>query len=447
MRKIEILLIFLLILLASCNNENEESLVKSNSEISFTILKTKAGDTNFSVGDEIGVYAVVSAQNLQSSGNFADNKRFRWNGTAFIPVDNANKIITAPGVILDFYTYYPYNSAISSAINSNFNVSTDQSSNITYSDLMTASFKNASYNTIIPLTFRHLMTTTEITFHKGSNSITSAKLTGRNIAAQNVNFTDGSYTTVSSASDITLYKTSETSDAVTYRALVPKQSINTGSQIFSFVVNGTLTRSYLSNENLNLVSGSKNTYDVYLAYKITASAGTGGTVSGAGNYNVGSTCNLSAFPSSGYKFSGWYEGSTLVSNDATYSFTPTGDRSLTAAFAVNETYETSYTVSINPSSFNFIATGGSQSFTITSNKIVKTYVNGTLTNTSSTASTDYSISVSGTGFSASGNQVIAADNSSTSSRMGILNVTAGATSVSADLLQDGKVGVDVGIID
>lgn len=446
MRKFDILLSFLLLLLVSCNNDNEGSLVKSNSEIAFTILKTKAGDTNFAIGDEIGVYAVVSGQSLQSSGNFADNKRFRWNGSAFIPVDDANKIVTAPGVTLDFYTYYPYNSAISSAINSNFNVSADQSSNITYSDLMTAAFKNASYNTIIPLTFRHLMTTTEITFHKGNNSVTSAKLTGRNIATQNVNLADGSYTTVSSASDITLYKTSETSDAVTYRTLVPKQSINAGSQIFSFVVNGTLTRSYLSNENLNLVSGSKNTYDVYLAYKITASAGTGGTVSGSGNYNVGSTCILAATPNSGYKFSGWYESGTLINSAANYSFTPTGDRSLTAQFAVNETYETSYTVSINPSSFNFIATGGSQSFTITCNKIVETYVNGTLTNTTSTTSTDYSVTVTGTGFSVSGNQVIATDNNSTSSRMGILSVTAGSATTSVDLLQDGKVSVDIGII-
>lgn len=446
MRKFDILLSFLLLLLVSCDNENEKSLVNSNSEVTFTILKTKAGDTNFNVGDEIGVYAVVSGQNLQSSGNFADNKQFRWNGTAFIPVNEQNKIVTAPGVILDYYTYYPYNSSLNSATNSNFNVSTNQTSNITYSDLMTASFKSAAYNTIIPLTFKHLMTTTEISFHKGNNSVTSAKLTGRNIAVQNMNFFDSSYNTVSSASDITLYKTTETSDVVTYRALIPKQSITSGSPIFSFVVNGSLTRSYIANENLNLTVGSKNTYDVYLAYKIIASTGAGGAVSGAGNYNIGSTCNLIATPNSGYKFSGWFEGATLVSSNLTYSFIPSSDRSLTAQFAVNETYETSYTVSLNSSSFNFVATGGSQSFTVTCNKIVKTYVNGTLTKTTTTASTDYSVSASGTGFSVSGNQVIAADNNNTSSRLGTLTVTAGSATTSADLLQDGKVSVDIGII-
>jgi len=445
MKKLYILLCFF-ILLSSCNNENENFLETNNSEFTFTIMKTKAGDTSFSIGDEIGVYAVVNGQSLQSAGNFADNKRFRWNGSAFVPVDEANKILTAPGLSINFYAYYPYSSSFNSATSSTFNVATDQSSDITSSDFMSASFIGANYNTNIPLTFTHLMTTIEVNFHKGNNSITNAKILARYITAQNMNIANDSYAVMGSKYDISLYKYQETPDVVTYRAIIPIQSISSGSQIFSFLVNGTLTRSYIANEFFRLGSGTKNTYNVYLAYKITASAGTGGTVSGAGNYNVGSTCNLVATPNSGYKFSGWYESGTQISSDANYSFSPTADRSITAAFAVNETYETSYTVSVSPSSFNFIATGGSHSFTVTCNKIVNTYVDGTLTNTSSTASTDYSVSVSGTGFSLSGNQVIAADNNSTLSRMGILTVTAGSAATSADLLQDGKINIDVDII-
>ena len=97
MNKLYVLLCFF-ILLSSCNNENENLPGINNGEVTFTILKTKAGDTSFSIGDEIGVYAVVNGQSLQSSGNFADNKRFRWNGSAFVPVDEANKILTAPGL-------------------------------------------------------------------------------------------------------------------------------------------------------------------------------------------------------------------------------------------------------------------------------------------------------------------------------------------------------------
>lgn len=445
MNKLYVLLCFF-ILLSSCNNENENLPGINNGEVTFTILKTKAGDTSFSIGDEIGVYAVVNGQSLQSSGNFADNKRFRWNGSAFVPVDEANKILTAPGLSIDFYAYYPYSSSMSSATGSVFDVSTDQSSSITSSDFMSATFIGANSNTNIPLTFRHLLTTIEINFHKGNNSITSAKLLGKYISAQSMNLASDTYVTVGSKYDITLYKYQETPDVVTYRAIIPKQSISSGSQIFSFVVNGTLTRSYIANEFFRLGAGTINTYNVYLAYKVSAAAGEGGMVTGGGNYNIGSTCNLIATPNIGYKFSGWYENSSLVSANSTYSFTPTADRALFALFAVNETYETSYNVSINPSSLNFVATGGSQSFAVTCNKVVKTYVDGTLINTTSTASNDYSISVSGTGFSVLGNQVIAADNNNTLSRMGILTVTAGNASTSIDLLQDGKVNIDIGII-
>lgn len=58
-----------------------------------------------------------------------------------------------------------------------------------------------------------------------------------------------------------------------------------------------------------------------------------GTVTGAGQYQDGQTCNLVATPASGKVFNGWYNGASLVSSDANYSFTVTGNLSLTAKFA------------------------------------------------------------------------------------------------------------------
>ena len=69
-------------------------------------------------------------------------------------------------------------------------------------------------------------------------------------------------------------------------------------------------------------------------YTITATANptAGGTVSGAGTYNSGSTCTLTATPASGYTFTNWTSGSTVVSTNATYSFTVTANRTLKANF-------------------------------------------------------------------------------------------------------------------
>jgi hypothetical protein len=75
----------------------------------------------------------------------------------------------------------------------------------------------------------------------------------------------------------------------------------------------------------------------YASFTIQTSANptVGGTVSGAGTYNYGSTCTLTATPSTGYTFTNWTENGEVVSTEATYSFTVTGNRDLVANFGQN----------------------------------------------------------------------------------------------------------------
>ena len=58
----------------------------------------------------------------------------------------------------------------------------------------------------------------------------------------------------------------------------------------------------------------------------------GGTVSGGGKYSSGNTCVLSAKTNVGYAFDGWYEGSTKLSSDKSYSFKVLSNRIITAKF-------------------------------------------------------------------------------------------------------------------
>ncbi len=62
----------------------------------------------------------------------------------------------------------------------------------------------------------------------------------------------------------------------------------------------------------------------------------GGTVSGSGTYLEGAECTLTATPSEGWRFVNWTENGEVVSTEATYTFTATGDRTLVANFAEAE---------------------------------------------------------------------------------------------------------------
>ena len=80
----------------------------------------------------------------------------------------------------------------------------------------------------------------------------------------------------------------------------------------------------------------------------SASFAPGGSVSGGGGYGTGGNVTLTATPVAGYRFTGWSEGGSIVSNGISYSFTAAADRSLVANFLP--------VVSINggtPGTFNF----------------------------------------------------------------------------------------------
>ena len=93
-----------------------------------------------------------------------------------------------------------------------------------------------------------------------------------------------------------------------------------------------------------------------------------------------------------------------------------------------------YTLSVSVSSLSFAGTGETKSFTVTSTKQKK--VNGV--NSGSPVSVGYSNSISGTGFSISGNSVTAKNNASSSSRSGTITVTQGESGkkVTVSLSQD-----------
>lgn len=79
----------------------------------------------------------------------------------------------------------------------------------------------------------------------------------------------------------------------------------------------------------------------------------GGTTSGGGSYNTGTQATVTAIPVTGYNFTNWTESGNVVSADASYTFTVSGDRLLVANFGLEE-----YTISTSSAPANGGTTSG-----------------------------------------------------------------------------------------
>ena len=65
---------------------------------------------------------------------------------------------------------------------------------------------------------------------------------------------------------------------------------------------------------------------------LTAEPSAGGTVTDGGTYNANANVTVTATPNAGYEFKHWEENGTVVSTDASYTFTVQENRTLTAVF-------------------------------------------------------------------------------------------------------------------
>ena len=109
---------------------------------------------------------------------------------------------------------------------------------------------------------------------------------------------------------------------------------NTGYNFINWTENGNVVSTnasytFIVNNNRTLVANFQ-----MQSYTISVSANptNGGTVIGAGTYNYGESCSLHATAANGYPFINWTENGSVVSTNATYTFTVNADRSLVANF-------------------------------------------------------------------------------------------------------------------
>jgi hypothetical protein len=94
------------------------------------------------------------------------------------------------------------------------------------------------------------------------------------------------------------------------------------SYTFSLNANRTLVA------NFNLISSSQ------FAVILSSNPAAGGTTSGAGTYNAGSSVTVSATPNTGYTFTNWTDNGAIASTSSSYTFPLNANRTLVANFVL-----------------------------------------------------------------------------------------------------------------
>ncbi len=120
------------------------------------------------------------------------------------------------------------------------------------------------------------------------------------------------------------------------------------------VVSNQANYTFTVNNNRNLVANFQAQPQSY-TISVSANPTNGGSGTGGGTYQQGQSCTVSATANSGFTFTNWTENGNVVSTNANYTFTVTGNRTLVANFTVQ-----SYTISVsaNPVLGGTVSGGG-----------------------------------------------------------------------------------------
>ncbi len=400
-----LIILITIVFFSSCNKEEENTEIDIGHTVTFSVAQSRSTqEGTFDAGDAIGIFAYEP----KSQQMYYQNSKYVFDGKVFVPATDADNIRVSSGTDYDFYVYYPYNSANTEATSIS-HVVPDQSNkeNWQRADFLTATYTDPVVDYNITLNFKHRYATLQVivTDNEGINQAKIANVQ----SASHFDLMKGTYTTDKTLSTKEMYLYASEGNISKFRITLPVQSISESNPI-TLSQGGQNSLEMKATATVQLEEGKIQDYS--LGYKKTISINnydTGGSVSGAGQYVLGSTCIVLASPKSGYTFVGWYENGQLVSSSADYSFDVLKDRTLETRYSSYGNWTVS--VSANPTSLE--ALGGTSIITSVASRTL--YING---KSSSTETGTPTISLSGNtgGFTLSGNTVRATNNETTAER-------------------------------
>ena len=426
-----------LLSLQGCENE-EGTAIHSRDTVSFEIDAggARATETTFETGDAIGVYAAVRMSSapatLKTSGNYADNKRFVWNGSQFVADGDANEI--AAGYETDYYAYYPYREDMGNPLDYDFSIQGDQREGITLSDFMYAANRSGTTDKVITLAFSHRLSRMQVTYTPEAGEALSGVTIQRAKATANINLGTGTANTLGATSDIRMYN-----DGGTFTAVIPAQDRDADGTFLTLLFADGTKKDYTLTAKKEFLAGHTTVIPFMgkeLQYTFTVSPETIGSGYSGGIYNYETVSNkyysINGKPLPGTESPLDYTVSTTdvwitpdkagktIKVAENLNTAPRNGKVLFTQAESGRTYilpvqqssaTTRQTLQISTTAGNIPAAGGNKAVTA----VLSTYYNDHR-DPDKKENVTVSLSGTGTGFSLSGNQVLAVNNTTTNAR-------------------------------
>ena len=426
-----------LLSLQGCENE-EGTAIHSRDTVSFEIDAggARATETTFETGDAIGVYAAVRMSSapatLKTSGNYADNKRFVWNGSQFVADGDANEI--AAGYETDYYAYYPYREDMGNPLDYDFSIQGDQREGITLSDFMYAANRSGTTDKVITLAFSHRLSRLQVTYTPEAGEALSGVTIQRAKTTANINLGTGTANTLGATSDIRMYN-----DGGTFTAVIPAQARDADGTFLTLLFADGTKKDYTLTAKKEFLAGHTTVIPFMgkeLQYTFTVSPETIGSGYSGGIYNYETVSNkyysINGKPLPGTESPLDYTVSTTgvwitpdkagktIKVAENLNTAPRNGKVLFTQAESGKTYilpvqqssaTTRQTLQISTTAGNIPAAGGDKAVTA----VLSTYYNDHR-DPDKKENVTVSLSGTGTGFSLSGNQVLAVNNTTTNAR-------------------------------
>ena len=454
--------VLLLALLFGCEKDTGTS---GSSPVCFYLSpepSTRATDTEFEKGDAIGVFAAarddesVPAQ-LHPSGNFADNKKYIFDGEKFVPDGESNSIFITSYPI-DYYAYYPY-ATVDNPLEFTFHVAADQES-LTESDLMYARNTDGSGKNNIPLTFIHKLSKVVVPYSRENvGGAAGTAVVNDAYTGCIMNLSTGEIRTLfdDDQQDIVMFKDGNAAD-VSFSAIFPEQTFSAADPFIIFDDSKefklSADRLFESEHVVELpfmgkileyqfavtpieknISSKGGTFNLAIASKKYYSVN-GTLIPGTEtplDYDCSSSVDWITFDKPTLEVTVAENTDTDNSRTGIITFKQAeSDKqvSCTVTQSAGEITYGAWTVTISANPTTIAAAGGTSTLTYSAMRNVLT--NGTVTGTEKATPT---ISGSATGFTRSGTTVTAANNTSASSRSVTYTATHGGKSATCTVTQ------------